>query len=367
MSDLTYNQWKEDLKAVPSAEQPAWIHRTLKNKKNLHIYGRYFFPHIIKGTDEVPDSHRDLIAELNNPEDSAIIFPRGFAKTTWEKIDTLHDICYKLEPIILYISVTLRDAQFHFESIKSELENNVMLRAVYGNLVPPETDKGRKWTNTHFETNNKINVVARGACKGRGVNIKNQRPTKIIGDDLEDDERVRNPEQREKLKRWINEVILPSKDKKRGQFKFIGTVLHKNAVILSFYQSHGGIFRQAIENNQSIWPNYWTLEDLDKVKNGYTKEDGTFVEGIGTRAFMQEYMNEPTDNELANMPFEWIDNNYYTEIPKFHQPNKVITIDPQAGESALADEYAITCVAAERNDRHKYVLEQEAGRKSQMD
>lgn len=175
-----YKKWTQALKETSVNARPAFIYESLKNKKHLDIFGRYFFPHIIKGTNEVPKCHVDLLSEINQRKDSAIIFPRGHAKSTWIKIDTIHDIVYSLEPVILYISATITDASFHFESIKAELENNDLLTSIYGYLVPNEYIQGKKWTNKHFETTNGINVVARGAGKGRGVNIKNQRPTKII-------------------------------------------------------------------------------------------------------------------------------------------------------------------------------------------
>lgn len=350
---IEYEKWRKDLKSTKEDERVAWIRKTLKNKRNLHIFGRYFFPHIIKGTNDVPECHIDLIDFISDPKSGVGIFPRAHAKTTWEKIDTLHDIVYSLEPVILYISDTVTSAQYHFESMKTELENNELFIYVYGYLVPPESKLGRKWTNTHFETINNINVVARGAGRGRGVNIKNQRPTKVIMDDIETDEHVRSAEQREKTISWINNVIIPSLDKERGKFKWIGTVLHKMAVIRQFYDKYGGIFRQAIEDGKSIWPNMFSLEDLDEIKDK-----------IGTRGFMQEYMNNPTDEELANFNSLWIDENVYTAV-KFIRPRKVIAIDPQAGEKETADEFCITCLGWEDRDHHRYVLEQVAGRKSQ--
>lgn len=363
----SYNQWVKDLVAVPTDEQAQWIYRTLKNKEHLHIFGRYFFPHIIKGTDDVPDCHLDLIKELSRPEDSAIIFPRGFAKSTWEKVDTIHDIIYGIEPVILYISAILQDAKFHFESIKSELENNELLISIYNYLVPDKKLMGTKWTNTHFETSNGVNIVARGAGKGRGVNIKNQRPTKIICDDIETDDEVKSAVRREKLHRWLCEVVIPSKDKQRGKIKVIGTVLHEMAEILQFYKKHGGIFRKAIESGQSIWPKVYTLKDLDEIKNGKLDENGQLKGGIGSRAFSQEYMNTPTSDEMANFDPTWIDLNYYTSVPQFKRAKIVIYIDPRAGESALADEFAITVLGWDERDVHRYVIEQIAGRVSQLE
>lgn len=366
MAGVTYEQWLNDLENTPKAKQAYFIRNSLQSKNSLHIFGRYFFPNIIQGDDDVPESHIDLMVELASPESRGIIFPRGFAKTTWEKIDTIHDIVYALEPVILYISDTLTSAQFHFESIKTELENNQLLRSVYGNLVPLDSNKGRKWTNKHFETTNKVNVVARSRNKGRGVNIKNKRPTKAIADDIEDDESVQSAEQRTKLHNWIYNVILPSLDKERGRLKMIGTVLHSKSEVLNFYKERGGIFRQAIENGVSIWPNRYTIADLYRIRDGYTKPDGTIVKGIGTRAFMQEYMNKPTSEELAKIQLGWVDNNTFIALPDIAY-EEVIYIDPQAGESGMADEFAITRLRWFRKDIHRYVMEQVAGRKSQLE
>lgn len=363
---VSYDEWEADLAVVPDAEKEAWIYDTLRDKAHLHIFGRYFFPHIIKGTDDVPEAHLDLIHELSEPRDSAIIFPRGFAKSTWEKIDTIHDIVYKLEPVILYISTTLSDAGLHFESIKAELEGNDLLRLVYGNLVPPDSLTGRKWTNKHFETTNGVNVVARGASKGRGVNIKNQRPTKIICDDVEDDDQVRSVLRRNKLNRWLYETIFPSKDKKRGRIKLIGTVLHRSCELLKFYHAHGGIYRQAIENGKSIWPKYWTLEDLFKIRDGYTDAAGKQVKGIGTRAFNQEYMNNPTSDEMANFPAEYIDAHVYSALPVMVNKRVVIYMDPMGGQKSTSDEYAISVLVYSEKDPHRYLTEQKAGRATQL-
>lgn len=358
----TYESWQEDLKAYPThKDKIKFIYRSLRTKKNLHIFGRFFFPHIIQGNDPTPDVHLELIEFLTDPNDGACIFPRGFAKSTWEKIDTLHDIVYGLEPVILYISATLQDAGFHFEAIKSELENNEWLREVYGNLVPDTTIVGTKWTNTHFETLNGVNVVARGACKGRGVNIKNKRPTKIIIDDAESDEQVHSTWRRKKYHNWLYNVILPSRDKKRGRVKIIGTVIHPECEVLKFYKGHGGVFRRAIENGQSIWPAYWTTEDLTRLRDGYENDEGVFIEGIGTVAFSQEYMNEPLDTESVVFRQEWLDQNAYEQedLPALKMLEIKMAVDPQSGESEMADFLGIVVIGRDKYTRRRYVLHAE--------
>lgn len=324
---------------------------TLKRKNNLHIFGRYFFPHIIIGNEDVPQCHLDLIEELSKRSDSAIIFPRNHAKTTWEKIDTLHDIVYGLETVILYVGATLRDAQFHFESIKSELENNELLRAVYGELVPKQSELDHKWTNTHFETRNGVNLVARGSGRGRGVNIKNSRPTKIILDDIEDDEGVRSTDQRAKLHNWINAVVLPSKDKATGFVKMIGTILHPESELIRFHAMNGGIRRKAIEDGQSIWPAYWPIESLERER-----------EKLGTLIFNQEYLNEPITQAERMVKEDWIRK---VPIPLIEgrdengNPKRLVdaygAIDPAISEKQTAD-YSAVATALRQGETGRIII-----------
>ncbi len=356
---LTYDQFLADLAkwAPTETEQIAYIHQALQYKSMLHIFGRMFFPHIIRGIEETPDAHHDLIDFLASPKTGAAIYPRGFAKSTWEKIDTIHDVVYKLEPVMVYVGDTLGDAQLHFEGIKSELEGNDWLRKVYGDLVPKPMP-GVKWNNTHLETTTGINLIARGAGKGRGANIKNRRPTKIIIDDGETDEMVRSSTRREKYHHWVTHVVIPSLDKERGRLKMIGTVIHPACEVLKFFKARGGIFRRAIENGESIWPSYWPIKDLFLLRDGYTTPEGEKIEGIGTRAFSQEYLNQPINDDTVIFKQQWIDDNAYepTQLPPLEQLDIVIAIDPNAGLSAAADSMGCVVMGKHRQSKVRYVL-----------
>lgn len=364
---VSYDIWLADLEACADSETRLFIIDTLRDKKHLHIFGRYFFPHIIQGTGEVPECHLELIDELSSARDSAIIFPRGFAKSTWEKIDTIHDFVYKKEEVILYIGETGTDAGFHFESIKAELEGNDLLREVYGSLVPSETLRGRKWTSKHIESTNGVIALARGRGKGRGVNVKNKRPTKVVVDDAETDQLVRNAEQREKYHRWLYDVILPSVNPKRGKTKLIGTAIHPLAEVVQFYKKHGGIYKRAIEDGKSIWGAYFPLPDLHALRDGGVLSSGKVVKGIGTRAFNREYMNNPTASEEAKIKPEWIEAAHFSELPPEHSYEAVIYLDPQAGEKQTADEYGLTVLYKAKQSVHRFVYSQTAGRITQFD
>jgi hypothetical protein len=202
------------------------------------------------------------------------------------------------------------------------------------------------------------------------VNIKNKRPTKIVADDLEDDEEVKKPVQRAKLHNWLNDVIMPSVDPARGYVKVIGTVLHEACEVLAFYRSYGGIIRRAIENGAPIWPQMYSAERLEQIKNGYIDPvTGMKKKGMGTRGFNKEYMNDPFSEEDAQIKRQWIEQAAFSVLPEDASFTAVIYIDPRAGKAASlnSDEYAITTLYARKNSPHRYVVEQTAGRISQLD
>jgi len=231
-----------------------------------------------------------------------------------------------------------------------------MLRSVYGDLVPATNSESRKWTNTHFETNNGVNVVARGACKGRGVNIKNKRPSKIILDDIEEDDQVRSPDRREKLHNWFYGVIYPSRDFEKGFVKWIGTVIHPEVEVLKFYKKFGGIFKTATKNGGDI------LVDEPLWKGKFTREKLIAErEAIGTAKFNQEYMNNPIDDATSRYKREWIEKNYYeqSQLPANWQQwfRVVMAVDPNASERASADAMGICVMGLDTRTQLRYVLE----------
>lgn len=349
----TYEEFLLTLSEIPEGYHKEFIFETLSLDQNLHLFAKYFFPHVIEGQEETPEIHLDLYNELANKKDKVCIMPRGYSKSTISKIFIIKKIVYDEEPVIVYVGNTMTDAQLHFASIKSELENNSDLIDIYGDLTPTGKKKRRKWSDKHFETSNGVSCIARGAGKGRGININNQRPTLIIMDDIEDDESVRNPQRREKTEQWVDQVMIPSLDPNRGRIKWIGTVLHTACIVLKKYNQWGGIFRKAIENGQSTWASRFSILKLDEIRKK-----------IGTRGFSQEYLNNPTNEDMAIMDAQWIDSNTFVALTDEDKRlmRYVIVIDPQSGESDLADEYCITVIGWVPKDKHRYVLYQKSGR-----
>lgn len=342
-----YEDWLADLKATTPEEMPRFIYSSLKDKCMLHIFGRYYFPDIIQG--DAPEFHHEMIDELTSPESSVIIEPRGHAKTTWARLDVIHDIVYGHEPFILFIGSNSAEAQNSFAFVKAQLESNEILRSIYGDLVPPFDPRyPRKWTDSHFETTNGIVCVAKGAGRGRGLNIKGKRPTKAIIDDMETDDTVNSELQHAKLRKWFYNVLIPSLDAKRGRFKMIGTVLHYNCIVLEAYKKFGGIKRAALEDKDGkasmegkpIWPDYWPKDKLDKVKHE-----------IGSFPFAQEYLNEPMSDEDSDVKLEWIVRVGETQVvDRKNKKTHIIStgLDPAIGLKDRHDETAMVTSAKKK-------------------
>lgn len=355
ISAYKYEEWLKDLEAVPEEEQNDFIRESLREKHMLHIFGRYFFPEEIPEGQETPELHLDIHHELSLPKNSAIIVPRGHAKTTWSRIDIIHDIVYKHDDFIVLISATMEDAKLSYSYIKHQLESNDLLRQVYGNQVPDINPfRRRKWSDRHFETENGVVCIARGAGKGRGLNIKGRRPKKIIIDDLEDDQSVKSKKARTRLEDWLKRVVIPSLDRTRGRVKMIGTVLHYDCLVLKMYKQWEGIKRAAIENEKGEpdingTPLFFTKEELLQKKKD-----------IGSFAFAQEYMNEPASDEHSDIKLDWIRRadsvQLYNEDGT--QRGKVYSVlDPNIKEKETADDAAIvTILRQEVGDMKKYYV-----------
>jgi predicted phage terminase large subunit-like protein len=163
------------------------------------------------------------------------------------------------------------------------------------------------------------------------VNIKNQRPTKVVIDDAEDDDMVRSTERRLKFHSWLTNVVIPSIDRERGFIKMIGTVLNDDCELLRFYKMNGGIFRKAIEEGQPIW---WPLEKLEQLKNK-----------IGSIAFAQEYLNEPTNDETAMVKFGWL--KFYDRGSEPKNLTKYAFADLAISSSSAADYFVIVVVGVD--------------------
>lgn len=266
----------------------------------------------------------------------AYAYPRGHGKTTtcavgfalwviceWERMPHFQG----KPPFILIVSSSPETARDRLLDIRDHLETNERLIAEYGDLTPPRglrdedddegdpTGKARrkkakpgayKWTQTDFMTRTGVRVKAVGTnSRIRGALRKGRRPTLIIGDDVENDEHVMTPEQRQKLERWFQKALLPTGIQGELLTIIVGTILHADSLLsrlLSDEYYPGWLKRRFAalyndagepdaEGDHPLWPQYWPKERLLARRRL-----------IGALAFEQEYLNRAVSDQTSLFP-----------------------------------------------------------------
>lgn len=159
----------------------------------------------------------------------AIAAPRGNAKTTHGQMLVIWCIVYGYKRFPVVMSDASDQAAAILEGIKVELEVNPRLAQDF----PDAVGQGRVWQVGVIVTRNQVKVQAFGSGKRlRGVRHGAYRPDLCWLDDLENDENVRSPEQRDKLEAWIDKAVEPLGPPDGSMdIIYVGTILHYDAVL----------------------------------------------------------------------------------------------------------------------------------------
>lgn len=245
----------------------------------------------------------------------AIAAPRRHAKSTAiTKGYTLACVLFRERNFVLVVSDTYKQAVLFLGEIKRELEANDDLRSLFGIkkfLTEREDD-----IIVECDDEYQFRIMALGSeQKVRGLLWDGKRPDLIVGDDLENDEIVMNPDRREKFRNWIDNALIPCMNK-RGVVRFVGTILHMDSMLnrlmpddrsnntihegLKSYmvkESKKGLnsgwmsVRYAADHDEDdlvLWPGKWSKKELTVIFQNL-KEKGN------PEGYYQEYRNRPID------------------------------------------------------------------------
>lgn len=238
------------------------IKRREQAQNSFEFFARTYFPHYIKHINA--ELHTYLYARLPEIVDNgigdheAIAAPRGNAKSTLvTQIFVIWCLATGRKRFAVIIMDALDQSLPMLEAIKAELEFNPRLAMDF----PEATGKGRVWQVGTIVTANDAKVQAFGSGKRmRGLRHGPHRPDLAIGDDLENDENVRSPEQRDKLDAWLKKTVLslgPADDSM--DVIIIGTILHYDSVLARLLKNplwHSRKFKAVID-----WPSRTDLWD----------------------------------------------------------------------------------------------------------
>lgn len=208
--------------------------RRQRTRDDLEAFARTYFPHYVEGAGSL--LHAYLYEELTRiglakpGARLAVAAPRGEAKSTIAaQIFVLWLVATERRHYPCLVMDTFEQAASLLEAVKAELEANPRLAADY----PGVCGQGRIWREGVIVTRNLRKIEAFGAGKKlRGRRHGPHRPDLVVGDDLENDEQVRSPEQRDKLEKWFQRAVLNlgAADDALDVI-VIGTILHYDSLL----------------------------------------------------------------------------------------------------------------------------------------
>ncbi|RDI10749.1 phage terminase large subunit [Comamonas sp. AG1104] len=264
-------------------------------------WDRNYFPHY--GRAEPSELHKYLykrLPEIVNTaagQRDAIAAPRGEAKST--KI-SMSFVSWCLVTGAKWYAIIVMDAFEQaaemLEAIKAELEANPRI----ANDFPEACGQGRVWRAGVIVTANGRKVEAFGSSKKiRGRRHGAHRPDLAICDDIENDENVNTPAQRDKLQAFVTKSVLslgPPDDSMDAIL--VGTVLHYDSVLARFLKNplwNRKVFKAIIQ-----WPERM---DLWEQFEGFLLNADTPQEGeAAAMALYREHQAEMEKGSKVSWP-----------------------------------------------------------------
>ncbi|BCB28406.1 hypothetical protein SKTS_32920 [Sulfurimicrobium lacus] len=237
---------------------------------DYEFFCRTYFPHYVP-TDHFSLFHRYIFKRfpelIDGPSDARNVdeAPRGEAKSTYEtQLGSLWCICRanylaELVPtaskkarkwLIGIIMNTLEQSIEMLEAIKAELDSNPRLAADF----PKAVGRGRIWQAATIVTVNGIKVRVGGVGKKmRGMRHGPHRPGLIFLDDLENDENVKQKDQRDACENFVIKAVVGLAGPAGGMDIFwVGTSLHYDAAINRVSRKPG--WRRKVFKSIMKWP-----------------------------------------------------------------------------------------------------------------
>jgi predicted phage terminase large subunit-like protein len=227
----------------------------------------------------------------------AIAAPRGEAKSTLcSQLLPLWTTARAVKHYVIIAMDAFDQAALMVEAIKAELEANPRLALDF----PEMCGQGRLWREGVIVTANGVKIEAVGSGKRlRGRRHGPHRPDLVVLDDIENDENVRSPDQRNKLESWIDKAVGNLGGAGGGLDQiFIGTILHYDSVLARKLRHplwHGVKFQSVIRwpDRLDLWERWREILANDgagaaesfRLAQGAAMTEGAEVSWPGVRPF----------------------------------------------------------------------------------
>jgi hypothetical protein len=313
--------------------------------------------------DQLDRISRERAARLN------VLAPRGSAKST------LGALCYVLkcavearEPYIWIVSATREQARTHLRHVRSELESHPKLVSAY----PLAARRGSLWRAGALQLANGVVIEAFGKGQQlRGRRQRENRPSLIICDDLENDIHAASAAQRAISRDWFHGVLLKAGDESTNVVN-LATALHRDALAMHLHRAPGWTSElfQAIQqwpDDLDLWEQ-WTNVYCDRAAANAEfaarqffddhrsameagavllwpeKEDLYSLMRLrvteGRTSFEREKQNSPIDPERCEWPDEYFAHHIWFDDWPDALSIRILALDPSKGADARFGDYS---------------------------
>ncbi|GAB6035812.1 phage terminase large subunit [Fundidesulfovibrio butyratiphilus] len=246
-----------------SPDPKASAGRRVQALNDFAFFRRTYFPHYVKHGDSILHTWLDdtLPALVDHPDGQrlAVAAPRGEAKST---VVSLMFVLWcvvtgRKRYVPLIADAFEQAAATLLEPIKAELEANPRLAMDF----PEACGTGRLWNAGVVITAGDAKLQAFGSGKRmRGLRHGPHRPDLVICDDLENDENVRSPDQRDKLQAWLTKTVLSLGEAgDTMDVILVGTILHYDSVLARLLENP--LWRSRKFRAVLAWPERMDLWD----------------------------------------------------------------------------------------------------------
>ena len=209
---------------------------------------------------------------------------RGAAKSTRAEEAMTIVALYQRARNIVVLGESEERAVERLKPIKHAIENNEFIATLF------EVGPGETWTEAKIELSNGVFLQAYGRGQSlRGVKHLDSRPDLIFMDNLEDEESVSTPEQRNKVLSWYTGTVLPALSP-NGRIRMAATPLNPEALAVKLSRSsewdfatHPIMYKDENGEWTASWPDRYSIDkclELWAEMRSVGQED----------KFMQEYL-----------------------------------------------------------------------------
>ena len=288
---------------------------------------------------EPPEYQPEMMNNLDNPELRHILVEgfRGGTKSTVGSLALpLHAALVHPDryPFILPVADTSLQASINIANIKTELDNNMLIKQDFGNIKGDfveawDLEGEEDWQAKNMLLANGVRILARSrGQKVRGLRHREHRPKLAAIDDPEDLEWVKTREKRDKTEKWLRGELLPAMDEKNGRVVILANRLHNDSLAgrlendpLFFVMKYPIIKAgPGTEWDRCVWKaKYPTPASIEKQK---------LI--AGPSSWQREYMLQPVPDEGQEVTEA--DIQYYDKMP----------VETELGVSGTAIDLAIS-------------------------